>query len=45
VTDQEPESKRKGMVRYAISPWDPLSNGYSGLVVYDGANWRSIDIT
>ncbi len=45
VTDQEPESKRKGMVRYAISPWNPLSNGYSGLVVYDGTNWRSIDIT
>ena len=22
------------MVRYAVSPWDPLGNGFSGLVVY-----------
>lgn len=40
--DNEPESKRRGMVRYAVSPWDPLGNGYSGLVVYNGSSWVQV---
>lgn len=42
VTNREPENPRKGMVRYAIAPWNPLSNGTQGLVVYDGTAWASI---
>ena len=34
-----PVSPRKGMVRYAISPWNPLSDGTTGLVVYNGSAW------
>jgi len=36
VSDNPPASLVKGMVRYAVSPWDPLGNGFSGLVVYLG---------
>jgi hypothetical protein len=39
VADRAPDSPRKGMVRYAVSPWDPLSNGSTGLVVYNGTSW------
>ena len=42
VTDRAPEKPRRGMVRYAISPWDPLSNSYSGLVVYNGTAWVQV---
>lgn len=42
VADRAPESPRKGMVRYAVSPWNPLSNSYSGLVVYSGTNWVAV---
>jgi DNA-binding transcriptional regulator YbjK len=42
VTDRAPESPRKGMVRYAVSPWNPLSNSYSGLVVYNGSAWVAV---
>ena len=42
VADRAPDSPRKGMVRYAISPWDPLSDGTQGLVVYNGTAWASI---
>ncbi len=42
VADSEPASPRKGMVRYAIAPWDPLSDGTQGLVVYNGTAWASI---
>tara|TARA_Y100000996_G_scaffold412344_1_gene398193 strand:+ start:4316 stop:4918 length:603 start_codon:yes stop_codon:yes gene_type:complete len=42
VSDQEPESKRKGMVRYAVSPWDPLGDGTTGLVVYGGSSWTAV---
>ena len=36
VSDNPPTSPVKGMVRYAVSSWDPLGNGFSGLVVYTG---------
>jgi|TARA_B110000483_G_scaffold42286_1_gene52558 hypothetical protein len=42
VADVEPENKIRGMVRYAISPWNPLSNGFSGLVVYNGSAWVAV---
>jgi hypothetical protein len=42
VADNEPETKRKGMVRYAVSPWDPLGNSYEGLVVYNGTAWVQV---
>ena len=42
VADVEPENKIKGMVRYAISPWNPLSNSFSGLVVYNGSAWVAV---
>jgi hypothetical protein len=42
VTDREPESPRRGMVRYAVSPWNPLSNSYTGLVVYNGTAWVAV---
>ena len=41
VADNPPEKPKKGMVRYALSPWNPLGTGYIGLVVYDGTNWAS----
>ena len=36
VSDNPPTNPVKGMVRCAVSPWDPLGNGFSGLVVYTG---------
>jgi len=42
VADAEPETRRKGMVRYAVTPWDPLSNGTTGLVVYNGNAWSAV---
>ena len=42
VTDKAPDGPRKGMVRYAISPWDPLGTGFSGLVVYNGSAWVAV---
>jgi len=42
VLDNPPENPIKGMVRYAVSPWNPLGNGFSGLVVYNGTAWVSV---
>ena len=42
VSDREPEGVRKGMVRYAVSPWNPLGNGFTGLVVYNGTSWVAV---
>ena len=39
VSETPPTNPVKGMVRYAVSPWDPLGNGFSGLVVYNGTAW------
>ena len=41
VSDAEPETKRRGMVRYAVAPWIPVA-GHSGLVVYDGNTWSAV---
>lgn len=42
VAEKEPEGPRKGMIRYAVSPWDPLGNGSAGLVVYNGTSWAAL---
>ena len=42
VADAAPDNPVKGMVRYAVSPWDPLGNGFSGLVVYSGNAWVQV---
>lgn len=42
VSDREPEGLRKGMIRYAVSPWDPLGNSFEGLVVYNGTAWVQV---
>lgn len=43
VSDREPTGGlRKGMVRYAVSPWNPLGNGFTGLVVYSGSAWVAV---
>lgn len=44
VVDKPPQNPLKGHIRFAVSPWDPLGTGYSGLVVYDGNIWRKITI-
>ena len=40
--DEPPAQPLKGMVRYAISPWDPLGDGTTGLVVYTGNAWAAV---
>ena len=42
VTDNAPEKPVKGMVRFAVTGWDPLGNGFSGLVVYNGNAWVAV---
>lgn len=42
VSEREPEGVRKGMVRYAVSPWNPLGTGFTGLVVYNGTSWVQV---
>lgn len=42
VADAPPDNPIKGMVRYAVSPWNPLGNGFSGLVVYNGTAWAAV---
>lgn len=40
VTDNEPANPIKGMVRYAVSPWNPGSG--DGLYVYNGTAWVTV---
>jgi len=42
VSDDEPNNPIKGMVRYAVAPWDPLGNGFTGMVVYNGTTWAAV---
>lgn len=42
VADQAPENPVKGMVRYAVSGWDPLGDGSTGLMVYNGTAWAAV---
>ena len=40
VADREPTNKRRGMIRYAVNPWNPGSG--DGLYVYTGTAWSLI---
>ena len=42
VAEAAPDNPVKGMVRYAISPWDPLGDSSTGLVVYNGTAWVAV---
>ena len=42
VIDNPPDKPKKGMVRYAVSPWNPLGNNFEGLVVYNGTAWVQV---
>ena len=42
VTDTAPDNPIKGMVRYAVSPWNPLGDNTTGLVVYNGTAWVAV---
>jgi len=42
VADAAPVSTVKGMIRFNVSPWNPLGNGSEGLVVYNGTAWVAV---
>tara|TARA_Y100000289_G_scaffold66058_1_gene81288 strand:+ start:195 stop:473 length:279 start_codon:yes stop_codon:yes gene_type:complete len=42
VADAAPDNPVKGMVRYAVTGWDPLGNSFQGLVVYNGNAWVAV---
>lgn len=42
VADNAPQNPVKGMVRYAVSGWDPLGDGSTGLMVYNGTAWVAV---
>ena len=42
AVDNPPPAPRKGMVRFNILPWNPLSNGSQQLVVYNGTAWVAV---
>lgn len=42
VIDAAPSNPKKGMVRYNVSPWNPLGDGSEGLVVYNGTAWVDV---
>ena len=41
-TDQAPSKPKRGMVRFNVLPWNPLSNNSLGLVVYNGTAWVAV---
>jgi hypothetical protein len=41
VTENEPANPIRGMVRYAVSPWNPTGAG-DGLYVYNGTAWVAV---
>ena len=41
VADEAPTRPRKGLIRYAVSPWNPLGTG-DGWVYYDGTSWVAL---
>lgn len=42
VADAAPDNPVKGMVRYAVSGWDPLGDGSTGLMIYNGTAWAAV---
>ena len=41
VSDDEPANPVKGMIRYAVSPWNPTGAG-DGLYLYNGTAWVAV---
>jgi hypothetical protein len=41
VTDNPPDNPVRGMVRYAVAPWNPTGAG-DGMVVYNGTAWIAV---
>ena len=41
VAENPPDTPIKGMVRYAVPPWNPTGAG-DGLVVYNGTTWVAV---
>lgn len=41
VTENEPANPIRGMVRYAVAPWNPTGAG-DGLYVYNGTAWVAV---
>jgi hypothetical protein len=41
VSDDEPANPVKGMIRYAVSPWNPTGAG-DGLYIYNGTAWVAV---
>ena len=41
VADAAPASPVRGMIRYAISPWNPTGAG-DGLYIYNGTAWVAV---
>ena len=37
VTNKAPTNPRRGMIRFCVSPWDPLGTSFEGYVVYGNA--------
>ena len=42
VTDTPPDNPVKGMVRYNISPWDPLGDSSRVWLYYNGTSWVAV---
>lgn len=42
VSDTPPANPVKGMVRYAVTGWDPAGDGSQGLFVYNGTAWVAV---
>lgn len=42
VLDEPPANPVRGMLKYNISPWDPLGDSSEGLVIYDGSAWQNV---
>ena len=43
VADVEPSPAKKGWIRFAVSPWDPLSTAtWPQKVWYDGSAWAAL---
>lgn len=42
VLDEPPLNPVRGMVKYSVSPWDPLGDSSQGLVVYNGTAWVNV---
>ena len=44
ATNKEPDSPRKGTIRWNLSPWNPLGDGSEGYVQYDGTAWIPLGV-